>query len=222
MSLDCTTPLYDTLYARWLERPGDLLDLVGYKPGETLLDLCGGTGAVSREALRRGTPARSITLYDRYPRAFGLDVRQVAGDAEQMDMTLPGEHEAYDVIVCRQAIAYLDLDHYGPQFFRAAHNLLRPGTGRFVFNTFRKPKWAASTYQYARPGERLRRFFEASAYVGRHVLHLQASRGPGGGIDLTHFRWHHEGAVHDRIPASMRVTVHRSEKALRWVLERVA
>lgn len=217
MNLDCTTPLYDALYARWLERPGDLLDLVGYKPGEKLLDLCGGTGAVSREALRRGTPASRITLYDRYPRAFGLDVEQVAGNAEDMGDKLRDMRGTYDVIVCRQAIAYVDLDRHGRTFFRAVHALLKPGTGRFVFNTFRKPKWAWSIYRYGEPPQR---FIEASAYMGRRVWHLQAS--PGLGFDVSRFWWHHEGAVMDSIPASLRVTVHRTEKTLRWVLERVS
>ncbi len=64
----CTTDHYATLYARWLARPGTLLDLAGYEPGQRVLDLCGGTGAVSQECLRRGANPSTIMLVDLNPR----------------------------------------------------------------------------------------------------------------------------------------------------------
>lgn len=217
MSLDCTTPRYDALYARWLERPGDLLDLARYQPGDKLLDLCGGTGTLSRDALRRGADPDTITLLDRFPRAHGLHgIRVVRADAEDVWKALGHEHRAsFNVVACRQAINYVDLERYGYRFFRDVSYLLAPN-GRFVFNTFRRPKWSARTYTF-----RDRRYFEASGYFGRTVFHLQATPGRDGGIDASRFRWYPEAYLHERMPSNLYSDIHRTPATDRWVLTRV-
>ena len=74
MALNCTTDKYGALYAKWLKNPGTLLDLAGYEPGMRVLDLCGGTGAVSEECLRRGGSPSDLVLMDLNPRCPGFNI----------------------------------------------------------------------------------------------------------------------------------------------------
>lgn len=192
--LNCTTPKYRELYARWLVNPGKLLDVADLRPGERVIDLCGGTGVVASEALKRG--ARTAIVFDLNPRSavFGMK-----GNAEELDVAFlrfvdylhqpDGEcagltcscrnyRPNFDLIVCRQAINYLNLDKVA----NAAHAMLRPG-GRFVFNTFGKPRFLAKTYKHQG-----KRFFELAGHFRDHVVHVQA--GLGIGVDVTKFRWY--------------------------------
>lgn len=221
--LDCTTDRYNLLYARWLEKPGDLLDLADYRPGMKLLDLCGGTGAVTHEALRRGADPKSLTLYDLNPRLTGAPgVRCVRGRAERLLDTLD-DYDAFDLIVCRQAIAYIDLQHdphalpIGGRFTNAIWNLLKPG-GKFVFNSFVRPRWAWKSYTHGG-----HRYIEASGWLpslrGGRVGHLQWCRGQG--VDATLFRWHTELELHLALER-FEIDLRRSERGLRWVCTRPA
>lgn len=185
--LDCTTDTYETLYARWLEKPGELLDWGGYNPEKhRLLDLCGGTGAVSKEALRRG--AQKVWLADLNPRVDSPLIDTVTCRAEDLatyfnacpDDALYGKWKglpSWNFVVCRQAIGYLDL-------LEASHALydVTPPGALFVCNAFVKPKWSFRPYRYQG-----RWFVEASGYLGRRVFHLQATDGD---FDVTAFRWH--------------------------------
>jgi len=208
--LDCTTDRYDTLYARWLVKPGTLLDLAEWEPGMKLFDLCGGTGIVAREALQRGSKPGTVTLFDLNPRCPDTRVRQVKGNAEELGSVLGDASETYDVVVCRQAIAYIDLEQ-GHRMLHDIHRLLKPG-GRFVFNTFVQPRWGAWTYMFG--GQR---FVEASAYIGRHVWHVQILLARGGGWDMTHFYWHHRVRLAALLARHFDLFMHRSGASLRWV-----
>lgn len=172
--MNCTTPAYDTIYAPWLSHPETLLDLSRWRPEMTLLDLCGGTGAVSREAIRRGADPSAIVLYDLHPRAHDLacaGVAQVRGLAEQLD--LPGHR--FDRVVMRQAVAYLEPTHL-TDTFRRIRDHLNPG-GRFAFNAFVRPRVFL---------RRRGRHLEAGAYWGRTVWHLQTA---GRLWDVSRFHW---------------------------------
>jgi len=214
---DCTTDKYDALYARWLKEPGKLLELGELKEGDRVIDLCGGTGLVAYEAICRG--ARCAFVVDLKPRIAHLpdDMRMIPpfwGKAEEVDILLerhidtlhdlaekysdgkttgcpPGcrckryRLGTFDLVVCRQAINYLDLHKVAS----AVHKVLRPG-GRFVFNTFGKPRFFAKSYRHDG-----RRFFELAGHLGDHVVHLQA--GLGIGVDVSKFRWYRHDQIKD-------------------------
>lgn len=178
--LACTTEDYDELYARWLEKPRALLQWAEYDPKRHfLLDLCGGTGAISLAALDMGAPY--VDLLDLNPRCPDDDVNQFTGRAEDLPKVLPRRHrrDYWNFVVCRQALGYLDLD----QTALALSKVMAP-KGVFVANYFQRPKWSLKPYQY-----RGRWFLEASGYVGRQVLHLQATAAPLK-ADFSAFHWH--------------------------------
>lgn len=211
--LDCTTERYDLLYARWLERPGDLLDLAGWVPGMRLLDLCGGTGAVTREALRRGANPKSLTLLDLNPRFSDSRVNLVTGAAERLG-TLIRDWETFDVVVCRQAISYLSVDK---RFAAFVWTLLRPG-GKFTFNSFVQPRWAFKSYAHGgHDYVELSAWFPVPFSVPR-VAHVQWCKGAGADISL--FRWHREADLKRVFESMFAVEITRSERGLRWVCTR--
>lgn len=227
MAWNCTTDRYDTLYRRWLTNPGELLDLGGYQPGQTVLDLCGGTGAVSREILKRGARQGEVYLLDLKPRCDLVGVGVIQADLNHIWLThspspfrcgaQPFTHR-FDLIVCRQAMAYLDLrSHAG---FLLAHWLLavlKPG-GKLVFNIFNWPKntsrWVFKRYTYE--GQR---FWEVTVRIGTRVFHLQALLGRGGGFDVTTFRAYTKADLMWAFFPHFDCETHRSEdgRSERWV-----
>jgi hypothetical protein len=210
--LRCTTPNYDTLYTRWLENPGQLLDLAGWEPGMKLMDLCGGTGAVSLEALRRGADPEDITLVDIRPRCPDDRIHQEACKAENIGFVFDGRWGEWDVIVCRQAMAYLNIDRFsGASLFGSINGLLK-SRGVFAFNTFVKPRWAIKRYRYAGV-----QYVEASGYLGRTVWHLQGALGIG--WDATKFHWHEDQQIRDWLGA-FDVTTVTSGRSQRWLCKK--
>jgi len=229
VSLDCTTEKYGELYARWLVDPGKLLDIAKLKPGERMIDLCGGTGVVAKEAVARGAQtAFVVDLNPRLHRADSVDdIRCIPpfwGHAEDVDKLLTRHVEMlhdvsphselcrcrrytpdFDLVVCRQAIGYLDIKKTAV----AVANVLRDG-GRFVFNTFVRPRWSLKSYKFGG-----RRFFEASVYLDRDVFHLQASLDIG--VDVTHFQWHTERDLDTAFLPHFDIEKHRTEKSLYYV-----
>lgn len=106
-----------------------LLDKVGVRPGDAVLDVACGTGAASREAARRIGPGGSVTGVDLSPGMLAVASRMqlaevpmswIASDATH----LPFANGSFDVVICQQ----------GVQFFpdraaavREMHRVLRPG-----------------------------------------------------------------------------------------------
>lgn len=178
--MNCTTPKYAALYKRWLDRPGDLLHRGGFRRGMKVLDLCGGTGVVAVEAMRRG--AAAATVFDLNPRVSQhLGIQTVAGDARKLkDHFSPG---SFDFVVCRQAINYMRTHDALVDLLMGVRWVKAPGDP-FVFNTFLKPRTHLKAY-------RLDGHFyvEAALTFGSvgDVFHLQAATGIG--IDVSHFVW---------------------------------
>ena len=215
ISLRCTTDKYDALYARYLANPGTLLDLAGYEPGMRLLDLCGGTGAVSLEALRRGAPDGSVYLLDLNPRCPDSRVHQVQGDANHLSGVSPEDIPiaGFDLIVIRQSLAYLNICEALGVMLAA---FLRDG-GKLVFNTFDWPvdtkPYVTKRYLYEGSS-----FFEASVKMFGRVFHLQHRRGTG--TDLNYFyNWHGVAIIRMVLP-HFDFKVHKQGNSRRWVCTR--
>lgn len=220
---NCTTDRYNEIYAPWLANPRHLLHLAEYQPGkDRLIDLCGGTGAVTKAAVfgpwgkGRPIPEPDITLVDLNPR---LDwewtsdhCRQVAGDAERLDEVLgPRSLGAYDVVICRQAMAYLDPEKTAA----AVARVLRPG-GRFVFNTFVQPRrFGFRRYDYNGV-----KFGEAHLFWRGKVYHLQARLSHRPGYDISVFHYHPENRLRKALSPWFDFRVDRTGRSLRWVCTR--
>lgn len=217
----CTTPEYERLYAPWTDAPLTLPVLARWNRGEPLLDLCGGAGAVSR-ALLCGQPKGSlpnpyIVLFDLKPRAcWWADAqerlgrfREIRGDANRLD-TYPGiRPESFGVVVCRQAMGYLEPEKVIP----AVATVLTPG-GRFVFNTFKKPS-RVRFKTYLHDGVR---YVEAHLYLWGRIVHLQARLSHQSGADLTVFRYWPREYLQGVLEANgFAVQVHEANRSLRWL-----
>lgn len=203
--LDCTTANYDTLYARWLDRPGALLDWGNYSPHKhpRLLDLCGGTGAVAKEALRRG--ATKVWLLDLNPRVGDPRIVPIRSRAEELPTPPIGFD--FDFVVCRQALGYLDLQKVASRLFAA----MAPGA-IFTCNTFAKPKWSLRPYRFEG-----RWYVEASGYWGKQVFHLQAMRGD---FDVTMFRWYSTEEILSAFSVFALHAFHQSGPSLKFQFRR--
>lgn len=182
MRLDCTTDKYGALYARWLDNPTPLLDYAGANATDVVLDLCGGTGIVAQAARERGCAAAILDLNPRCCEPYIAEVRGRAEDAAEYY-----DEGTFTLVVCRQAINYLNLLDVG-----AAVWSILTEDGRFVFNTFRKPRWGWKLY---RRGGVI--YLEASGHLGRTVMHVQAS--PTIGLDVSRFHWY----THEEIMRAM-------------------
>jgi len=215
MDTRCTTDAYEALYARWLANPGKLLDAAGYEPGQMVLDFCGGTGAISRECIWRGADPSTIHLLDLNPRCEDDRITVFQGDAQNLGAIFgddqPGCHGRYDLVICRQAAAYLSWHIYMVSWLYA---LIKPG-GKLVFNTFVRPRWSVKTYKHEG-----RRFFEASGHLLRQVVHVQAS--PGLGYDVTRFHWHDEEKLKQRLSGLFEVTIETRGRSQTWTCVRRA
>ena len=197
MPTNCSTERYEELYAPWLaSAPKFAARFI--RPGDRVLDLCGGTGVVARAAEDIGV--RSINLIDVNPRMIPPlgQVMAQRGDGQKLPKYY-GAH-SFDVIVCRQAIGYLDLD----QVAKAAAQVLAPG-GRLCFNNFSRPRWFRKKYTYERDT-----YIEYGWHLGRRVFHIQ--RKVGSGWDFTAFRWHTHGEVMEAMSKRFSVFVDHAKK----------
>jgi len=200
--MDCSTNRYAELYAPWLSGSADFAWRF-IKPSDRVLDLCGGTGLVAQAALDMGCP--EVTLLDVNPRVVPAIPRLgvLTGDANHLCNEL-SESNCLDVVVCRQAIAYLDLRKVS---WSAAQALSRGG--RFCFNNFKEPRWFSKRYRFA--GDRYR---EVGWYVGRQVFHIQQKIGVG--WDLSRFHWHTHDEVMKAMSRHFNVSVQRSRRAYHY------
>lgn len=209
----CTTDQYNHLYARYLKNPGKLLEMAHYQPNHTLLDLCGGTGAVSNEALNLGTHPKNITLIDLNPRCQNHYIRQLRGRALDMLRKLTEEGYQFNTVVCRQAIAYLEVEDKLGEELAKLLAILMPEGAHLIFNSFIRPRFHAKTYRYQG-----HRFIELAGYLRRRVFRLQVNLGIG--YDLTISNWHREERIFEIFNPWFQVDTRWSGNAIYWLCTR--
>jgi demethylmenaquinone methyltransferase/2-methoxy-6-polyprenyl-1,4-benzoquinol methylase len=162
----------------WKHRAIGLLDL---KPGDAVVDVCGGTGDLAVAAVRRTGVRGRVVLYDinremmlagkrkRSCRRLRRRIQFLQGDAEAM--ALPGN--AFDAAIVGFGIRNLtDM----PAGFREMHRVLKPG-GRMVCLEFSRPtapifRWLYDQYSFhVMPwlGERLTGSREAYTYLPESI-----------------------------------------------------
>ncbi|WP_373499289.1 bifunctional demethylmenaquinone methyltransferase/2-methoxy-6-polyprenyl-1,4-benzoquinol methylase UbiE [Desulfococcus sp.] len=162
----------------WKQRAVRLLDL---RPGNAVLDVCGGTGDLAVSALKRVMPGGSVVLYDinremmragrrkRTHAALRRRIRFLQGDAEQMALA----ENTFDAAVVGFGMRNLTDMAAG---FREMHRVLRPG-GRMVCLEFSRPvapffRWLYDRYSFhVMPwlGERLTGSRQAYTYLPESI-----------------------------------------------------
>ncbi|MGC8494494.1 MAG: bifunctional demethylmenaquinone methyltransferase/2-methoxy-6-polyprenyl-1,4-benzoquinol methylase UbiE [Syntrophobacteraceae bacterium] len=128
--------------------------MMGLRPGQRVIDVCGGTGDLSRLAAERVAPSGSVTLYDinwqmmaagRPKTAATPDgplVSHVQGDAE----TISFPDETFDAAMVGFGIR--NLTHF-ENGFREMHRVLKKG-GVFMCLEFSQPvtPWFRALYDF--------------------------------------------------------------------------
>ncbi|MEZ4525446.1 MAG: bifunctional demethylmenaquinone methyltransferase/2-methoxy-6-polyprenyl-1,4-benzoquinol methylase UbiE [Desulfobacterales bacterium] len=128
------------------------IQMIGLKPGDKVLDVCGGTGDLSILADKKTGPSGKVILYDinwemmkagreKSSSAFHRKrIAYVQGDAEQICFP----DNTFDAVMVGFAIR--NITHM-KQAFREMHRVLKPG-GRFLCLEFSKPIWPWFRFLY--------------------------------------------------------------------------
>lgn len=162
----------------WKQRAIRLLNL---KPGDSVLDVCGGTGDLAVSAIKRIMPGGRVVLYDinremmtagrrkRTRAALRRRIRFLQGDAEQMAIA----DNVFDAAIVGFGMRNLTDMAAG---FREMHRVLRPG-GRMVCLEFSRPtapffRWLYDQYSFhVMPwlGERMTGSRQAYTYLPESI-----------------------------------------------------
>lgn len=132
---------YEAFQVRYLFGPWslDLIERVRPQPGERVLDLACGTGAVAREALKRISPGGTLVGVDINP-----DMLRVASEVieareplvrwqQASAESLPLPDASFDVALCQQGLQFFP-DKQGA--LRELRRVLKPG-GRLALSVWR-------------------------------------------------------------------------------------
>ena len=222
--MHCTTKDYDKIYQPWLRNATSLLDLASYNHVEhSLLDLCGGTGAVSVTALRRrkrsqgSYEGKPVVLMDLVPRqdTHVKEKAYIDGVAQDLnEYPWPVLSQApFDVVVCRQALGYI---RSLPDFFAEVAKQTARGS-LFAFNTFTKPPFIRTKSTRMDGG----RYWEIGVSFFGRVLHLQKAV-PSAYIpktfwDVSCFRYHSEKKIRKALQKHWCFNVQREGSSLRFL-----
>lgn len=95
----------------------------GMNPGQTLLDVCSGTGTVGSRAESLGLNVVGYDLSFDMLRVSPLRARVVGTGS-----SLPFDDRSFDRVICRQGLHYLDLDRSLAEFGRVARQGVGIGT----------------------------------------------------------------------------------------------
>ncbi len=125
---------------------------LGLMPGESVLDVCGGTGDLSVMAKKAVGSAGNVVLYDinremiqagrikRTNARVRQGIRYVQGDAERISFP----DDTFDVVMVGFAVR--NITHM-KRAFKEMHRVLKPG-GRFLCLEFSKPVWPWFRFLY--------------------------------------------------------------------------
>jgi SAM-dependent methyltransferase len=102
--------LVPALFGPWA---GDLVDAVGVRPGQRVVDVGTGTGAVARAAANRTGDAGEVTGFDINPHMLAVARRVSAGTVPAIHYdiaaadALPLPDAAADAVLCQQALQFV-------------------------------------------------------------------------------------------------------------------
>jgi len=177
---------YQKLYQRFYNGRSsrELIEFAGPIEGRSVLDLCGGDGRLSLEAIKLG--ARAVWLVDQEEKMISGDswrnpkVNIVVNKVELALKEFIRTRDLFDHIFCQQAVNYW----LNEKTAELTAKVLRKD-GVFAFNTFsRKPPAIPMIKKYEIDGKK---FLEVSWLVGDLVHHVQEREGLP--CHITSFRW---------------------------------
>ena len=178
---------YKILYSRYFrpERSEQLLDLAGSIEGKVVLDICGGSGEISKKAVEKG--AKKVILVDMSKDMISEDVYKnpkidirVQTVWSYFNTTPYYRKYGIDIAICQQAINYW----FDESIIRELISCMNDG-GRFIFNTIStKPPEEVEIRNYVWEG---REYVEISQCCGNMIYHAQATKGIP--MHATSFEW---------------------------------
>jgi SAM-dependent methyltransferase len=198
---------YALLYARYLapKRTEQLLDLCGDLTDAHVLDLCGGGGRASLEALRRGA-SHVVVVDESVPMSQHLrhtpGLRLVHESVEEA-LESPLATQPFNAVICQQAVNYW----FAPALLAQLHRQMAPGSV-FVFNTFwREPAAYPVPKEYVHEG---RRYLELSWRTESNMIeHVQVCEGLP--PHTTRFMWVTPEQFHQTLQPYFTVQEYRDE-----------
>ncbi|MCW6160438.1 MAG: class I SAM-dependent methyltransferase [Candidatus Micrarchaeales archaeon] len=199
---------YDVLYARYLKNASQLTNQIRIDRRMSYVDLCGGTGAVSRELVKKG--AADITVVDlnrNMLKHAPVGIKRVVANAEEWK-----PERRYDAVFCRQAITYLNLE----RLEKVIDSALKP-SGVFVFNLICTEKSTIASFDRKAYELNGKRYQEMTLILFGRAYHFQHSEKDG--IDLTSFRMYGRSDIKSAF-RNWDINVNRGPKAMYFVLRR--
>lgn len=163
---------YEVLYRRYLRRPPhELLHAAGFRAGEHVLDIGGGTGRLSAAALGMG--AGSVVLVDAskaMARHAPAGIEVIVADAREALVAFAARGRRFDLVASQQAVSYWLNEATAALVAKVLHP-----KGRLAFNVFwRKPSEKPTVREYELAG---RSYVEVSWLIGDRVHHVQVAEG---------------------------------------------
>lgn len=200
---------YDELYKRYLKNVAQLVDQIKIQKGKSYVDLCGGTGAVSKELIKRG--ATDITLVDLHRNMLKQapsKITKICANAEEWK-----PKKKYDVIFCRQAITYLNLEKV-----EKVISIVLKNDGSFIFNimdTTGKNTTLSVDYKKYELDEK--KYTELTFLILGKAYHFQHSNKDG--LDFTIFHVYTPKDVEQHFK-NWKIKINKTPKALYFILKK--
>lgn len=204
---------YGLLYARYIspEKSKHLLDLAEPVAGKRVLDLCGGSGAISFGALSRG--AESVDLVDQEqdmvdPVILNSGIHFYFFNVERFLADRIDLQQKYDAVICQQGVNYW----FNRNIVDDLAQVIRPG-GVFVFNTFiNKPTWSPLVKQYNTINGNKYCEMTWLDFDGETIHHVQIMEGLP--FHMTQFKWISEDNFNVTLSPYFDVEIERRDKTL--------